>query len=880
MMQRLKDFKKGIAGRIVTHLFAFGIIPLGVVGLLFLFFFYKSQKQDIITLQQEISQRIAANVSTYISESVSQIQIFAGMLDLREKNTEHLRHLCNSLLDRVSTYDSITVADAAGNEAVKVSSYYTYRPFEMENIADQKGFQRAIWNRKTHIGEVGISRYSRFPTMKITAPVNDYRERITGAVIVEVNILRIWKLIAKDRIGENRYAYIIDPAGKLIAYQEISSVLEKKDLSGIRGVREFLSGKSGVFQYRGIKEKTVIGAVQKIPPIGWGVVVELPVQNAYQNLHLLSGFFLLVLMTTTGAAIFLGLKFSYQSIVRPIRHLQKEARIIEGGQLSRRIELDREDELGQLARSFNQMVANLQRITVFRNELLGEIEERKRTETELRESENRYRTIFENAPMGIMRFDSTGTILQCNEPFAQIIGATRNGLIGFDMLKNMEPGPARQAVADAIETGIGHFEGPYRSVTGGKEMVIKANHKCIRKEKDRFVEWISIFEDITERQRLEQQFRQAQKMEAVGTLAGGIAHDFNNLLMGIMGNASLILNRIAPDDPIAKKIRIIENMVERGSALTRQLLGFARGGKYEVAVEDINGLIREHNEIFGRTRKEITITEDFCENLWPAEVDRGQFGQVLMNLYINAWQAMPGGGTLFVRTEKVNLDSGYVQPFTVKPGRYIKITVTDTGTGIDVENQQKIFEPFFTTKGIGIGTGLGLASVYGIMKNHEGFINVYSKKGCGTTFTLYFPASERNIMSENLQLSGEIRTGTGTILLVDDEEMIAEVGAEMLQALGYEVLTGFNGKEALQIFDEHQEKIDLVILDMIMPDMSGGEVFDHLKKKDESIKVMLSSGYSVNGQAQDILDRGCNGFIQKPFTLEDLSKKVGEILAS
>ncbi len=880
MKQRLKDFKRGIAGRIVTHLFAFGIIPLGVVGLLFLFIFFKSQKQDIIALQQEISQRIAASVSTYINQSVSQIQIFAGMLDLKDSNIGHVRHLCNSLLDRVSAYESITIADAAGNEKVKVSRYYTYRPFEMENIADQKGFQRAIWNREPHIGEVGISGYSRFPTMKITAPVNDYRERITGAVIIEISILRIWNLISRQRIGGNRYAYIVDRKGKLIAYQEISSVLEKKDMSGIRGVREFLSGKTGVYQYPGIKGNRVIGAVEEIRPIGWGVVVELPVQTAYRNLHLLSGLFLLVLIATTGAAVFLGLKFSYQSIIRPIRYLQKEAGIIEEGELTRRIELDREDELGQLAQSFNQMVFNLQRITVFRNELLGEIAERKRTEAELRESEERYRTIFENAPMGIMRFDGTGTILECNEPFAEIIGAPRSRLISFNMLENMPSGPARQALFDAIETGVGHFEGPYISVSGDKDIIIKANHKCIRKEGDRSVEWISIFEDVSERQRLERQFRQAQKMEAVGTLAGGIAHDFNNLLMGIMGNASLILNRIEPDDPIAKKARIIENMVERGSALTRQLLGFARGGKYEVTVEDINVLIREHNEIFGRTRKEITIVEDFAENLWPAEVDRGQFGQVLMNLYINAWQAMPGGGNIFVRTQNINLDQGYVRAFTVKAGRYIKITVTDTGDGIDTENQQKIFEPFFTTKGIGIGTGLGLASVYGIMKNHDGFINVYSQKGCGTTFTLYFPASERNIMSENLQISGEIRTGTGTILLVDDEDMIAEVGAEMLQALGYEVLIAFNGKEALQLFDEHQKKIDLVILDMIMPDMSGGEVFDQLKKKDEMVKVILSSGYSVNGQAQEILERGCNGFIQKPFTLEDLSKKVGEILAS
>jgi len=251
---------------------------------------------------------------------------------------------------------------------------------------------------------------------------------------------------------------------------------------------------------------------------------------------------------------------------------------------------------------------------------------------------------------------------------------------------------------------------------------------------------------------------------------------------------------------------------------------------------------------------------------------------VLLNLFFNAWQAMSGGGELFVETENLVLSTDDVKSLKIRPGRYVKISVSDTGIGMDADIRERIFDPFFTTRKVGKGTGLGLASSYGIIRNHGGIIDVKSEKGKGSTFDIYLPAVESKVRDQRSEVSEGIKPGTETILIVDDEEIIIDVSPEMLTELGYEVLTARSGEEALEQYRINRDKIDLVILDMIMPDMGGGETYDRLKQIDPKIMVLLSSGYSIDGQATDILKRGCNGFIQKPFNLEILSKKIREIL--
>ncbi len=376
---------------------------------------------------------------------------------------------------------------------------------------------------------------------------------------------------------------------------------------------------------------------------------------------------------------------------------------------------------------------------------------------------------------------------------------------------------------------------------------------------------------------LQKKLSESDKFRALGLMASGVAHDFNNLLMGIQGNTSLMLLDIDSSHPHHERLKNIEQSVQTGAELTRQLLGFTRGGKYEIKPTDLMELMEKTSRMFAPTKKEIRIFTKYQKGIWSVKVDQAQIEQVLLNLYVNAWQAMPSGGDLYLQTENVTLDKEFVRAIDIKPGKYVKMSVIDNGVGMDETTRKRIFDPFFTTKEMGRGTGLGLASAYGIIKNHGGYINVSSEKGEGTTFNIYLPVTKEKIVEEK-KPSEKLLKGEEMVLLVDDEDMILEVGKEMLAKMGYEVLTAGSGKKALEIYRKKKDQIGIVILDMIMPEMGGGETYDKMKKINPGIKALLSSGYSINGQATEILKRGCNAFIQKPFSVTTLSLKLREIL--
>jgi signal transduction histidine kinase len=390
--------------------------------------------------------------------------------------------------------------------------------------------------------------------------------------------------------------------------------------------------------------------------------------------------------------------------------------------------------------------------------------------------------------------------------------------------------------------------------------------------------------DITERRRaeeekklLEAQLRQAQKMEAIGTLAGGIAHDFNNLLMAIQGNASLMLFDLDQRHEHFERLRNIEKLVDSGSRLTAQLLGYARKGRYEVRPIDLNLLVKDACETFNRTKKEIRITQHFDKHLAAIEADAGQIEQVLMNLLVNAADAMRGGGKVTIRTSNTTHEDMKGKLYNPKPGKYVLLAVSDTGIGMDEKTQERIFEPFFTTKEMGRGTGLGLASTYGIIKGHGGFIDVESQPGKGATFYIYLPASTKKIPKTH-RIRERIVPGQETVLLIDDEDMVLEIGRALLETMGYQVITAKDGEEAISLYERQGSGIDLVLLDVVMPGLGGGDVYDRLKTMNPDMKCLLLSGYSIDGEATEILQRGCDGFIQKPFKLRDLSKSIREIL--
>ena len=520
--------------------------------------------------------------------------------------------------------------------------------------------------------------------------------------------------------------------------------------------------------------------------------------------------------------------------------------------------------------------------------MVRDVTDRKQTQEALQESEERYRGILEEMNEAYYEIDLKGNFTFFNESMCKTLGCSQIELTGMNNRDYTSKKSALKATLrfkEVYQTGIPGSLMDYEVIRkDGQRRILETSILPMKKSTGEITGFRGVARDVTdrikadrERRKLEERLRQADKMESVGTLAGGIAHDFNNLLMGIQGYASLALMNLDPADPNYERLKRIEQQVQSGSDLTKQLLGFARGGRYEVKPSDMNDILEKTASMFGRTRKEITMDRKYANDLWSAEVDRGQMEQMLLNLYVNAWQAMPGGGEITLETQNVVLEDRQAFPYNMNPGRYVMISVTDTGEGIDEKIKDKIFDPFFTTKKVGRGAGLGLAMVYGIIKGHGGMINVHTSPGHGTTFNIYLPASQQAVVQE-IAAPAAIVGGTETILVVDDEGTILKVCGELLESIGYRTYTVESGKEAVAVYMEKGKEIDLVILDMIMPGMSGAEAFDRLREINPDIRVLLSSGYSMNSEAKHIMDRGCNGFLQKPFLLERLSGKIRDLL--
>jgi two-component system cell cycle sensor histidine kinase/response regulator CckA len=504
----------------------------------------------------------------------------------------------------------------------------------------------------------------------------------------------------------------------------------------------------------------------------------------------------------------------------------------------------------------------------------------------LQQSEEKYRTLVEEGFDGII-IQKGPKIIFANKRLHEILGYEWGELQGIDHWILYHPDyqglPIERAETCVHGDRILSWKEAKLRRKDGSYCDVEINARSIKFNSVSGIQvWIRDIREPKqaekEKQTLEAQIYQKQKMEAIGTLAGGIAHCFNNLLMGIQGNASLVLLGIDSTHPHYEKLKNIEQQVQSGADLTKQLLGFARGGKYNVRRTNLNELIEKSSRIFSRTKREIQIHKTFEEDIWPVEVDQGQIEQVFSNLYVNAWQALPGGGDLYLQSENVTLEESYVKPYDLEPGRFVKISVRDNGIGMDEITQQRIFEPFFTTKGTDSAKGLGLAAAYGIIKNHSGILKVSSKKGDGTTFDIFLPVPKEEALRKNRSPRLGLRQRE-TILFVDGDYVIADVGSQMLKKLGYEVLSARCGEETIEVYRQNRDKIDLVLLDVVTPDLGDREVAYHrLKEINPTIKVLFSSGNGIDDQAAEILDDQYNGFIQKPFTLSQLSQKVREIL--
>lgn len=515
----------------------------------------------------------------------------------------------------------------------------------------------------------------------------------------------------------------------------------------------------------------------------------------------------------------------------------------------------------------------------------------KQAEKALRETEQKFQRVYDEAPFGCHELNTDGQITRVNRKELAMLGYTAREMLGRPVWRFvLEEEMTRRVIMAKLSGDVSFhdtFERTYRRKDGTTLPVIVQDR--IVWEKGRKITGIrSTLEDITERRRAEEvlrkseeQLRQWQKVEAIGRLAGGVAHDFNNLLMTIKGCSELLLGEIDERDPRREEVEEIRKAAERATSLTRQLLAFGRRQVLQPQVLNLNDIVENMNKMLCRLiGEDIQLLTILGPDLWPVKVDPGQIEQVLMNLAVNGRDAMPRGGKLTIETANKELDEDYARRHVaVKPGPYVLLAVSDNGCGMDKETQSHLFEPFFTTKEQGKGTGLGLSTVYGIIKQSGGNIWAYSELRQGTSFKIYLPTVEEEVETyKTAALPPPPPGGTETILLVEDEGAVRTMISKVLQSGGYTVLEAQHGVEALRVCKKHKGPIHLMISDVIMPQMSGRELAGRLALRLPEMRVLYISGYPDNAIIHHgVLETG-TAFLQKPFTLNALEYKVREVL--
>jgi two-component system, cell cycle sensor histidine kinase and response regulator CckA len=520
-----------------------------------------------------------------------------------------------------------------------------------------------------------------------------------------------------------------------------------------------------------------------------------------------------------------------------------------------------------------------------------DITERKRLEETIIESHDNLNRIIDQTPVGVMVFDAGGVLQDVNAAWMSLAGA-KDKLLVTGRINILHSEFTRKAgltgaIADVYRGKVADLPPAtvdFREFGAGLAIMGEPRTVHIRMfpvfgRNSRLVNAVAMIEDVTERRALEEQLIQSQKMESVGLLAGGIAHDFNNILGGILGYASIVKESVDRESEIYPHLETIERSALRAADLTSQLLAFARGGKYDVGSLAINELVKETADLLrGTIGKEVTIITQL-DSFGPAvEADATQIQQVLMNLCVNARDAMPNGGRLTVATRLLRQPDAFLSGVAdVKRGPFVRIDVTDTGVGIDESIRSKIFDPFFTTKEKGKGTGLGLATVYGIIKNHGGALDLQSTIGVGTTFSVYLPAVAKRVMPRE-PIEETATGGKETVLIVDDEETIRMLVKDILEAKGYAVLCAEDGSTAIDLYRRHRDRIDLVILDMSMPGLTGKETFEKLKEINSGVRAILSTGYARDERAREMIALGVRGFVQKPYRIDHLAATVRKVL--
>lgn len=776
-------------------------------------------------------------------------------------------------------FQDIYAANRNGEYHTVLKDENGYKIF-VGDIANRPYFISIMSGGPTQITPPLISRTTGIPTIFMVSPILDDDNQPQGLIGAGISLKYIQQIAQELRGGKTGYGIIIARDGTFIYHPETDLVMRSK-LTEIESQAEtrlgelMLSGRSGMYRFNSGTQK-LVAFYQPVPITGWSVATILPEAELFApatRMARLLNTITIIFAIAIGAAIALAMR----RLTRPLQTLNLRAGEIARGNLDgEQLEVISDDEIGQLSRSFNTMTENL-----------------KETLSGLKESEDNYRGIFERSVSGILQANLDGRIINSNPAMAKLLGYDPTddsspqmpGTV-LELYANLDD---RSVILSQLhETGsIEGFEIQLFTRDGNKTWV-NVSSFLVKDAAGEPLHIESIISDISDRKMAEeekdklfQQLAQAQRLDAVGKLAGGVAHDFNNMLSVILGHTELALLELKEDQKYHKAFTDIQHAAEHSANLTRKLLAFARKQTVAPKVIDLNDTIAATFALLSRLIPEdVELDHELADNLWSVKVDPDQVGQVLTNLCVNARDAVGKNGRITISTRNTSIVSGSSPEFPdLPPGDYVRLAVSDNGSGMDAETLQHLFEPFYTTKNLNEGTGLGLATVYGIVKQNQAFISVDSRPGQGATFVIHIPKHQGGNLAAPLNELKSLKIDINTVLLVEDEKQLLDVTSKQLEVLGCRVLAYTSPFDAIKTLEDSSVEIDLLLTDVVMPEMNGLELVTRAQEIRPDIRCLFMSGYTSDIIAnKGILDLGIN-FIHKPFTLKDLTEKIRLILS-
>jgi len=831
------------------------VIPLTVISLMVLAYLAKDTIDDVEEKNFLLARSVSGEIEGFLREPLSVLQNVKGILGSDGAGgEERIEQILDAHVRRGELFESIYVLDASGRVAKvglpeKTASHR--RDYLGLNLSHKDFYRAALQGGEPAWSDTFLSLLSGKMAVAIGLPLD---ERV---LVGNFNLDIFSRFTERLGAGGPVTTTIVDRLGYIIVHSDRLIAARQVNIGRLPPVRGALEGGEGTRRYS-FQGEEFIGSAALISGPGWVTLVSQRSADAYAPIFHTGILFALGAIAAVFLAVLTSMAMA-RRLSRPLSEFSSRAKVVASGNYDFSLAEPRSYEVAELAASFKKMTKAV-----------------RERENELRESEEKYRLVVENASDAIL-VGQDGVIKFINRKAEEMTGRSREYLASHPFSQMIHPEErdlvldrynARLAGQESSESATVRIIGP-----GGETTWVLLSEVLI--EWDGRPATLNFIRDISEQKNLEQQALQAQKLESIGTLAGGIAHDFNNLLQAIQGYAELCLLGAGEEGTLREDLQEIVQSAQRGGELTRQLLLFSRKVESRRRPMEINEAVERTTKILERILpKMVTVDTRLDPDTEKVNADPSQIEQVLMNLAVNARDAMPEGGRLSFAAVNLSLAEPKAEHPGVEPGEYVLLTVSDTGVGVEEEDLKHIFEPFFTTKETGQGTGLGLAMVYGIVRNHHGYIDCESRPGEGTTFRIYLPVIETE---DTLAFNGSVEApkgGTETILLVDDEAAVLDLGEKILTTFGYTVRTAGDGESALEIYRGDRDRIDMVVLDMIMPGMGGKKCLKEMIRIDADVKVLIASGFSSGGTTREVVEAGAKGLIRKPYTVNQLLRVI------